>query len=238
MRNWVYVTVECPSVRPSVLLSRRSTAATAAGGFAAERPAGGRCRSIAAGALQASCCTCAGAQQQTRVALCWEPTEEAQHRLVSNFKAIVVITCALCLWRSFVCFWFSDSPGTQPCWLCCIVSVIQLSSLLLFLNRQINRSIKAAVMFTWTASFEGHEADCNENSHVGRQYFRQRRNRKSLNSEQGRYHSGQTKRLGNARTCWERLLLYTCIHLKNWIRYDTIRDAILTCALKLNIKST
>jgi len=39
------------SVRPSVCLSHRSTAAKAASRFAAERSAGRRCRSIAAGAL-------------------------------------------------------------------------------------------------------------------------------------------------------------------------------------------
>ena len=56
MRSRVYETVECPSVRPSVCLSHRSTAA-ACGGFAAERPAAGRrYRSIAV----------AGAQQQRR----------------------------------------------------------------------------------------------------------------------------------------------------------------------------
>ena len=55
MRSRVYVTVE----RPSVCLSRRSTAATAAGGFAAERCAGKRCRSTVA---------YAGAQQRMRVA--------------------------------------------------------------------------------------------------------------------------------------------------------------------------
>ena len=43
----VYVTVRCPSV----CLSHRSTAATAAGGFAAERHAGRRYRSIAAGTV-------------------------------------------------------------------------------------------------------------------------------------------------------------------------------------------
>jgi len=45
------------SVRPSLCLSRRSTAATAAGEFAAERPAGRQYKSIAAGALQAPCCS-------------------------------------------------------------------------------------------------------------------------------------------------------------------------------------
>jgi len=39
----------CLSVRPSVRLSRRSTAAAKAGGFAAERPANRRYRSTAAG---------------------------------------------------------------------------------------------------------------------------------------------------------------------------------------------
>jgi len=47
MHSTVYVTVE----RPSVCLSHSSTAATAAGGFAAERPAGRRHQSTAAGAV-------------------------------------------------------------------------------------------------------------------------------------------------------------------------------------------
>ena len=38
MRSRVYVTIACPSVRPSVSLSHHSTAAAAYGGFAAERP--------------------------------------------------------------------------------------------------------------------------------------------------------------------------------------------------------
>jgi len=56
--------------RPSVCLSRRSTAATAAGGFAVESHVGRRYRSIGAGALRAPCCNCkrSGAQQQMRVA--------------------------------------------------------------------------------------------------------------------------------------------------------------------------
>jgi len=56
--------------RPSVRLSRRSTAATAAGGFAVESHVGRRYRSIGAGALRAPCCNCkrSGAQQQMRVA--------------------------------------------------------------------------------------------------------------------------------------------------------------------------
>ena len=44
------------SVCPSDGLSHRSTAATAAGGFAAERRAGRRYQSTAAGALRAPCC--------------------------------------------------------------------------------------------------------------------------------------------------------------------------------------
>ena len=60
-------------VRPSVCLSHRSTAATVVGGFGAKRaPAAAadidRCGRCAAGA---------GAQQQMRVASCWEPMEEA-----------------------------------------------------------------------------------------------------------------------------------------------------------------
>ena len=50
MRNGVYVTVGCPSV----CVSRWLTAVTAASGFAAERPAGRRYRSIAADPLRAS----------------------------------------------------------------------------------------------------------------------------------------------------------------------------------------
>ena len=45
-----------PSVRPSICLSHQSTAASACGGFASERPASRRYRSIAAGALRAPCC--------------------------------------------------------------------------------------------------------------------------------------------------------------------------------------
>jgi len=56
MRSRLYVTVRRPSVRPSVCLSHRSTAAAACGEFAAERPAGRTYRSTAAGA---------GAPQQT-----------------------------------------------------------------------------------------------------------------------------------------------------------------------------
>jgi len=52
------------SVRLSVCLSRRLTAATTCGGFAAERPAGRICRSIAGGC----------AQQQMRAVPCWQPT--------------------------------------------------------------------------------------------------------------------------------------------------------------------
>jgi len=51
MRSRVYLTVGRPSVRPSVRLSHRSTAATAAGGFAAVRRAGVRYRSTAEGAM-------------------------------------------------------------------------------------------------------------------------------------------------------------------------------------------
>ena len=58
---WSRVCAGCSSIRPSVCLTHRSKAATAAGGFAAERPAcsrpvGRRYRLIAASALQAPCC--------------------------------------------------------------------------------------------------------------------------------------------------------------------------------------
>ena len=59
MPSWVYETVEHPSVCPSVRLTRRSTAATVAGGFAAER------LTIAeAGAQQRPRPPCPVAQQQ------------------------------------------------------------------------------------------------------------------------------------------------------------------------------
>ena len=58
---WSRVCAGCSSIRPSVCLTHRSKAATAAGGFAAERPAcsrpvGRRYRLIAASALRAPCC--------------------------------------------------------------------------------------------------------------------------------------------------------------------------------------
>ena len=50
----------------------------------------GRCRSLAAGALRASF-RGAGAQQQMRLASCWEPTEEVQRRLlVTVYLSFVV----------------------------------------------------------------------------------------------------------------------------------------------------
>jgi len=62
MQNRIYETVERPtarlSVRLSIYLSNRTTAATAAGGFTAERHAGLRYRSIAS----------VGAQQQIQAA--------------------------------------------------------------------------------------------------------------------------------------------------------------------------
>ena len=87
---WRLVTVGRLSVS---LLSHRSTAATATGGFAAERPVGRRYRSIAAGALRAPCCrrrrTAAnGAQQLMRAASHWQTTKEAEHRLVFSFVFI------------------------------------------------------------------------------------------------------------------------------------------------------
>jgi len=56
-RNRIYETVESRLSRLSICLSHRSTAATTAGGFAADGPAGKRYWSIAAGA---------GVQQQRR----------------------------------------------------------------------------------------------------------------------------------------------------------------------------
>jgi len=66
MRSGVYATVGRPSVRLSVCLSHRSTAATAAGVFAAERSADRRYRSIA-GVLRGRAAG-AGAQRQMRAA--------------------------------------------------------------------------------------------------------------------------------------------------------------------------
>ena len=78
MQSRVCVMVSCPSVH----LSHRSTASAAAGGFAAELPAGRRYRQRAVIVLQASFCSAgAGAEQQMQVASRWEPTE-ARHRLV------------------------------------------------------------------------------------------------------------------------------------------------------------
>ena len=65
-------------VRPSGRLSiNRSTAATTAGGFAAERPVGRRYWSIAAvaGAAYRLSIDISCRRQQTRVTLCWKPRE-------------------------------------------------------------------------------------------------------------------------------------------------------------------
>ena len=64
IRSRVYVTVERPSVRPSVRLSHRSTAAAVARGFAAEHPAGRRHRSTTAAPAPRT--TCRRVQQQRR----------------------------------------------------------------------------------------------------------------------------------------------------------------------------
>jgi len=116
IRNRVYVMVACPSV----CLSRWLTAATAANRFAAERPVGRRCWSIA---TDQACCghrsAGAGTQQQMRVASRWEPTE-ARHRLVltcsvsdsgvygtggdsHNFTETMLVwmdVCTLCDWQA------------------------------------------------------------------------------------------------------------------------------------------
>ena len=57
------------SVRPSVRLSHRSAAATAADGFAAERQSGRRYRSMAAGALQQAPCSTSSAPNAGSVML-------------------------------------------------------------------------------------------------------------------------------------------------------------------------
>ena len=98
MRSRVYETVE----GPSVCSSHRSTAAAAvAGGFVAERRAGGRYRSTAAGAgavyqLQARSAATAlqhhGAQQRMRAVRRWQLRYEAEHRLaiVANLGSLFV----------------------------------------------------------------------------------------------------------------------------------------------------
>ena len=101
MRCEVCVTVGCPSVRPSVCLSHLSTAATTAGGFAAERREGRRYPSLAADAPWAPCCRRAGAQQQTRAASRWQPTEEAEHTVLFQFYVSAIV---LKLWPRFYIF--------------------------------------------------------------------------------------------------------------------------------------
>ena len=89
IRSRVYVTVGLPSVRLSV-----SPIDTAAGGFAAECHAG----------IRVSVDSCwrrsAGAQQLMRVASCWEPTEEAQRRLVTGRINITDLTALECRYES------------------------------------------------------------------------------------------------------------------------------------------
>jgi len=95
--------MECSGVRPSVCLSHRLTAATAAGGYAAERPVGRGYRSIAAGT----------AQQQMRVAPHREPTQEFINRLVciNKLNACILISAAIRV----------TSVGGRCAW-CCVCS--------------------------------------------------------------------------------------------------------------------
>jgi len=110
IRSRVYVTVGLPSVRLSV-----SPIDTAAGGFAAERHAG----------IRVSVDSCwrrsAGAQQLMRVASCWEPTEEAQRRLVTGRINITDLTTLECIsstevsryqrWGTFGHSWKQPADG-------------------------------------------------------------------------------------------------------------------------------
>jgi len=112
----VYATVRCPSV----CLIQLSTAAAACGGFTAESRARRRYRSIAN----------AGAQQQMRAVSCWQPWDEAVHRLVnivlqevyhptsndkfnslltdtSNVGTVITEECAIERWFNFSSHLFS-----------------------------------------------------------------------------------------------------------------------------------
>jgi len=79
MRSRVYVTVGRPSVRLSVCPVDRQQLRRSAGLLLSATQAGYIDRQ-----LQTRCwrhASGAGTQQQMRAASCWEPTEEAQHRL-------------------------------------------------------------------------------------------------------------------------------------------------------------
>jgi len=80
------------SVRPSVCLSHRLTAATAGGGFAAEHPVGRRYRSIAAGALVAPCCT-----QRRRSSKCGKSRKKTSQLQISatrdRFETMYIAAC-------------------------------------------------------------------------------------------------------------------------------------------------
>jgi len=75
----VYETVERSPVRPAVCLSHRSTAA-ACDGFAAERPAGRRCRSIAG----------TGTQQQRRRSTALSSNGAAARRSAANAGSVTL----------------------------------------------------------------------------------------------------------------------------------------------------
>jgi len=79
-----YVTVWRPSICPSV--SHRSTAVTADGGFAAKRR---RLQQISLNRYRAAG---AGAQQQMRVASCWQPTQTFYLFLMSKTRIVWYIT--------------------------------------------------------------------------------------------------------------------------------------------------
>ena len=84
MRSRVYIAVERPSVSVR-RLSHRLTATTAVKVFAAERPAGRRYRSIAAGALWEPCCAGAGARA----------TSNAGSVTFRADEGVSVLTCSL-----------------------------------------------------------------------------------------------------------------------------------------------
>ena len=105
MRSRVYETVESPSVCLSVRLSHQSAAADAAGGQEMSIDGCRRQRRVAhAGAL----CSMApqhGAQQQMRVVSCWQPRDEAEHRLVEIYGYQKVYFRGLSLRRAMNLSW-------------------------------------------------------------------------------------------------------------------------------------
>jgi len=106
MRTMVYITAGCPSVRPSVCPIDRQQQrrvggllliALRAGDFDRQLPAPRTsCRSISAAVGRA--------QQQMRVASCWEPRDEAQYRFVPAEKMHVIMTAGQFIPLQLECF--------------------------------------------------------------------------------------------------------------------------------------